>query len=67
MTLSDFCINHGITDEDGARALGCAKETFRRYRVGDRIPNPDNMRRIAAWTKGGVTANDFYGISFAAS
>lgn len=37
-------------------------EYIRRYVNENKIPRPETMAKIVAYTKGEVTANDFYGI-----
>ncbi|HTE37540.1 MAG TPA: helix-turn-helix transcriptional regulator [Reyranella sp.] len=45
-----------------AEKLGVSYNSARRYIVGERLPSPDVMRKIAKLTGGAITANEFFGI-----
>lgn len=45
-----------------ANDLELPYEYIRRYVNENKIPRPETMAKIVAYTKGAVTANDFYGI-----
>lgn len=62
MTLDEYLTQTRITTADFAAALGVKPETVRRYRGGERIPEPEYMAKIVTQTCGAVTANDFYGV-----
>lgn len=54
----------GLDDEEMARRVkGVGATGVRKWRKGDRVPRPDQMRRIVEATEGKVTPNDFYGIA----
>ena len=63
MKLADYLQRHSISPADFAKSIGVNKETVRRYMVGDRRPDRENLRLIADKTNGEVTANDFFGIA----
>lgn len=48
-----------LTDVQLAKQLKCSIGALRKWRYGERIPRPDQMRRIAEATEGLVTPNDF--------
>jgi len=49
-----------MTDAEMATMIGCSRSTVCRWRIGERIPRPEMMRRIAAVTQWKVTPNDFH-------
>lgn len=63
MTLNDYLRKAQITRAQFAETLDVSYETVRRYLDGSRIPDRDNMVKIAAATGCKVTANDFFGIA----
>ena len=62
MTLDQYLVKNDISTAAFAELIGAAFETVRRYRHGERIPEPEYMARIYDATGGDVAANDFYGI-----
>lgn len=63
--LALWMFERDLNPEDGARAVGCSPETIRRYcrpfgHPDRRMPHPDRMARIVAWTGGVVQPGDFY-------
>lgn len=49
----------GLTAEQLGRAVGVTKWAVSGYERGRRYPRPITLERIAALTRGEVTANDF--------
>lgn len=60
MKLIDYMKLHGKTDQDIAAAVGKTPSGVRKWMYGERIPRPDQMRKITEITGGEVTANDFF-------
>ncbi|WP_229678209.1 helix-turn-helix domain-containing protein [Caldovatus sediminis] len=61
MTLREFRQLHGLSLAEMAERLGVhSARTVQRYEAGERIPEPDVMRRIVMATGGAVTPNAFY-------
>lgn len=60
MKLSDFLRAAGLDDEAFAAQMGdCSAHAVKKWRYAERVPRPDQMRRIAEITEGKVTPNDF--------
>ncbi|HPT28703.1 MAG TPA: YdaS family helix-turn-helix protein [Bryobacteraceae bacterium] len=59
MTLAEFIKSTSLTDGQLAKQLGCSTSALRKWRYGQRIPRPEQKRRIAEVTEGKVTPNDF--------
>lgn len=62
MTLKEFIEKNKISISQLAEDLQIPYEYARRYVNEKTIPRPENMQKIIAYTKGEVTANDFYGV-----
>lgn len=62
MKLKDWLNKESKTVADMARDLKVEHPVARAWVVGQKIPRPETMAKIVAYTKGEVTANDFYGI-----
>lgn len=62
MKLKNFLDKESISIQQMANDLELPYEYIRRYVNENKIPRPETMAKIAAYTKGEVTANDFYGI-----
>lgn len=62
MKLKIFLEQKNISIQQMATDLGVPYEYVRRYANEQKIPRPETMAKIVAYTKGAVTANDFYGI-----
>jgi hypothetical protein len=64
MKLSDWIRSQGVADRDAtnwaADAFDLTYATARRIIRGERLPDPDVMRRIVERTRSAVTPNDFY-------
>lgn len=64
MKLSDFIEQNGLTHEQMAELVGdCSVSGLRKWLRGERVPRPDQMRRISEITNGLVSPNDFYGFT----
>jgi transcriptional regulator with XRE-family HTH domain len=61
MKLKDYLASKSITAAEFGRRIKVSQAAVTRYAAGDRIPEPDIMRRIARITGGIVSPNDFYG------
>lgn len=62
MKLKNFLDKKSISIQQMATDLELPYEYIRRYANENKIPRPETMAKIVAYTKGEVTANDFYGI-----
>ncbi len=58
--LKIWCENNTDIVKDLIKELGCHEKSFMRYKSGSRIPEPDSMRLIYAFTDGEVDPNSFY-------
>ena len=60
MKLSDFMTASGLDDDQMAALLGgCSAHAVKKWRYGERLPRPEQLRRIAEVTDGQVMPNDF--------
>lgn len=60
MKLSSYMTEKGIQPRELAEMLGDASESgVRKWMYGERVPRPEQMRRIAEITSGKVQPNDF--------
>lgn len=62
MKLRDWLNKENKTISDMARDLELKHPIVRAWVIGLKIPRSFGMAKIVAYTKGEVTANDFYGI-----
>lgn len=62
MKLKDWLKKENKRIADMARDLELAHPIVRDWVVGEKKPCAGNMKRVFIYTKGEVTANDFYGI-----
>lgn len=60
MQLTQYIEKEDKTIIQASKELGFNYEDLRRYCAGLVIPRPDRMAKISEWSKGEVTANDFY-------
>ena len=60
MQFHQFLKIHGIMYKKAAEELNFNYEDIRRYALKIVIPRADRLQKIHIWTKGAVTANDFY-------
>lgn len=59
MQLADYLDKHQISDADFAALLGVERQTVHRWRMGQRMPRPNDLLRIRKVTGNSVTPNDF--------
>ncbi len=62
MKLAAYLDHHQIPDAEFARRIGVSKSAVGRWRKGERTPDADAMKTIAAETGGSVMPNDFFDI-----
>lgn len=62
MKLKKYLEKENKTVADMSRDLNIVHSVILRWANGERTPSSENMAKIVAYTKGEVTANDFYGI-----
>lgn len=62
MKLTDYLTKTNTPLPVFAERIGVSKESARRYRNGERIPERDVMVSIYYATSGKVSPNDFYGL-----
>lgn len=62
MKLKDWLKKEKLTQEKLSEGLEITQVAISYYINEQRIPRPETMAKIIAYTKGEVTANDFYGI-----
>ena len=60
MRLSEYIKSNSLTDAEFAAKGPFSRGAVIKWRYGQRIPRPDQMRRISEVTDGQVTANDFF-------
>ncbi|HEX8400498.1 MAG TPA: helix-turn-helix transcriptional regulator [Allosphingosinicella sp.] len=51
----------GITE--AAKAIGVPYQTWRKWEMGDAIPDRDNMKKLFLYTRGQVRPDHFYGLA----
>jgi transcriptional regulator with XRE-family HTH domain len=62
MKLKTYMESNGIDAEAAAADIGVAVGSLYRYMDGTRFPRRETLARIAEFTHGAVTANDFVGV-----
>lgn len=62
MKLKKFLDKENISIQQMATDLDVPYEYIRRYANENKVPRSEMMAKIVAYTKGEVTANDFYDI-----
>lgn len=60
MKLKKYREGRNIKQNQAAEELDVTKDVYNSWEYGVRIPRPENMKKIAEWSGGQVTANDFY-------
>lgn len=60
MRLQDYLDQQHVSPADFAASIGVSRQAVDRYRMGQRIPEPHVMVRIAEQTENAVQPNDFY-------
>ena len=63
MKLQEYRKKENKTQQDIANDLGVFQSVIQKWESGETIPRPESMQKIIAYTKGEVTANDFYGVN----
>lgn len=62
MKLDIWMKKKNVSREILAKHLGVTVQAVCYYVNGQKIPRPETMAKIVAYTKGEVTANDFYNV-----
>lgn len=62
MKLKDWLDKENISRENLAKDLNITVQAVGYYANGQKIPRAETMQKIVAYTKGEVTANDFYNV-----
>lgn len=62
MKLGEWLEKENISRKLMAKVINKTVQAVGYYVHGSKIPRPETMAKIVAYTKGEVTANDFYGI-----
>lgn len=62
MKLKEYRERKNKKIQEMADLIGVSKDVYLSWEYCKRIPRPETMAKIVAYTKGEVTANDFYGI-----
>ena len=60
MQFSDYLKEKNITQEQASKELEVAQGQISLWVNGERLPRPENMKKIVEWSKGEVQPNDFY-------
>jgi DNA-binding XRE family transcriptional regulator len=60
MKLLNFMQSHQMTDEKMAEKIGVTRIAVYMYKVGQRIPRKEIMKKIRDVSDGKVQPNDFY-------
>lgn len=63
MKLAEYMRSSAISDEAFAALVGdCTPHAVKKWFYEERVPRPEQMRRIFEVTNGAVTPNDFIGV-----
>lgn len=62
MKLQKWLDRNNMSHKNFGQLVGVTASAIWYYVNGIKIPRPETMAKIVAYTKGEVTANDFYGI-----
>ena len=65
MRLEEWLKSQKMTTGQFAKKIGVSRSQVHKYLYEGAIPRPEILRRIFIVTNKAVTANDFYGITFA--
>ena len=60
MQFSQYLKEKNITQKQASEELGIVQALISMWVNGERIPRPENMKKITEWSKGSVQPNDFY-------
>ena len=63
MKLKTYRKQLGLSREKVAAALGVTGVTVWRWETGRMVPSPPVLKKIAKWSAGAVTPNDFMGVT----
>lgn len=63
MKLQEYRKKENKTQNEVAEDLGVAQSNVASWENGLRIPRPEIMQKIIAYTNGEVQPNDFYGVA----
>lgn len=58
MTLAQYLRDNKLTDGTFAARIGCSAGAVRKWKYGERMPRPEQIKRIADATAGAVSAID---------
>lgn len=59
MHLAEYLDKHDIRDREAALQIKVSPQTVNRWRHGKLLPSLRSMRRIAKWSEGAVSPNDW--------
>lgn len=62
MKLYQWRKKENKTQQELATELGTTQAIYQKWESGETIPRPESMQKIVEYTKGEVTANDFYNV-----
>lgn len=65
MTLDDWLTEKAVLPDDFGKMIGCTGQAVRRYRTGDRMPEPEMIEKIGTATNGLVTIQDLHRVRLA--
>lgn len=60
MNLRTYMKLHNISDSAFSAVLGCSAGSVRKWRFGERMPEPEIAQRIVDATEGSVTVQDLH-------
>jgi len=60
MLLQEYLKEKNLTQCQAAEALGVGQGLISSWINGERLPRPENMKKIKEWTEDAVQPNDFY-------
>lgn len=60
MQFSEYLKENNITQSQAASELCVAQGIISMWVNGERLPRPENMKKITEWSGGKVQPNDFY-------
>lgn len=60
MELKSYMSSNGIDDASMAHTLGCSAGSVRKWRYGERMPEPEIAQRIVEVTEGAVSIQDLH-------
>ena len=60
MQFSEYLKENNISQKQAAEDIGVIQSLVSMWVNGERLPRPENMKKIVEWSKGEVQPNDFY-------